>query len=390
MQPDMRRRFLVVYTLAFMLGIGFYAGSVQAENPGSTTIAIRQALGAPLAGTTPTTGQVLKFDGTRWAPGTDASGAAATGPFQADDGTAGAPAYSFANDTNTGVYRTGADALGFSAGGTNRVSVTAVGLVVEVGSAGGVQLSQDLALFWNGRSSIGSPVNGNLLLRDTAGTSFGLLQFGGATSSYPSLKRSAAGFEARLADDSASTFINVSQLGRGSKTGTDQTGDALRIVGGLGTGSALGGDIKVRSGFKTTSGTTAHAETDRYTIGGTRVLSDNVGTTFATISCASGTVTGATCFWTVRVYDGTDLQCARGSFRVAANNKAGTITTTIVEDAVATQSPVGTLVAAASIGTGAGIINLRITSNTSLTATTHDITYQVLADSPAITVTSIP
>jgi hypothetical protein len=43
---------------------------------------------------------------------------------------------------------------------------------------------------------------GNLILWDSAQTSFGRLQFGGVSSSYPALKRSGATLQSRLADDS--------------------------------------------------------------------------------------------------------------------------------------------------------------------------------------------
>ena len=43
---------------------------------------------------------------------------------------AGAPSFAFGNDTDTGVYRVSADALGFSTAGTLRASVTNSGLVV--------------------------------------------------------------------------------------------------------------------------------------------------------------------------------------------------------------------------------------------------------------------
>jgi len=39
------------------------------------------------------------------------------------DGTAAAPAYTFASDLNTGMYRTGSDSIGFSAGGTEQFRV---------------------------------------------------------------------------------------------------------------------------------------------------------------------------------------------------------------------------------------------------------------------------
>lgn len=47
---------------------------------------------------------------------------------------------------------------------------------------------------------------------DNAGTSFGRLQFGGTTSAFPALKRSAALLQARLADDSLFTEIECSNI----------------------------------------------------------------------------------------------------------------------------------------------------------------------------------
>lgn len=40
------------------------------------------------------------------------------GTYKGPDGTAAAPAYTFGLDTDTGLYRVGANALGFTAGGT--------------------------------------------------------------------------------------------------------------------------------------------------------------------------------------------------------------------------------------------------------------------------------
>jgi hypothetical protein len=57
---------------------------------------------------------------------TVAGGAAAQ--YFPGDGTAAAPAYSFASDTNTGVYRVGTDSVGVSTGGTVRLTVDATGI----------------------------------------------------------------------------------------------------------------------------------------------------------------------------------------------------------------------------------------------------------------------
>lgn len=56
-----------------------------------------------------------------------------TGQVASADGTAAAPAYSFTGDTDTGVFRAGANLLGLSAGGTERVRVTADGLTLPAG-----------------------------------------------------------------------------------------------------------------------------------------------------------------------------------------------------------------------------------------------------------------
>ncbi|MBP9715211.1 MAG: hypothetical protein KBD52_01855 [Candidatus Pacebacteria bacterium] len=94
---------------------------------------------------------------------------------------------------------------------SSRFAVRDTGETVQTGtmnatntsiSAGGIYL-------WSGRSYLSSPANGNISLTNNAGTDFSLLQFGGTTSSFPSLKRSSANLIARLADDSANTDIEV-------------------------------------------------------------------------------------------------------------------------------------------------------------------------------------
>lgn len=58
-----------------------------------------------------------------------------------------------------------------------------------------------------GKLSWSSPGNGIAKITDIAGTSFNRIQLGGTTSSFPSLKRSSAILQARLADDSAFTRV---------------------------------------------------------------------------------------------------------------------------------------------------------------------------------------
>ncbi len=57
-------------------------------------------------------------------------------------------------------------------------------------------------------------VDGNFVVKNAAGTDFGRFQFGGTTSSFPSLKRSGTTLIHRLADDSADAPVQASVLNR--------------------------------------------------------------------------------------------------------------------------------------------------------------------------------
>ena len=62
------------------------------------------------------------------------AGGTMTGQLLGDDGSAAAsPAYAFDNDTDTGMFRSGANTIGFSTSGTTRVSISDAGLDVVNG-----------------------------------------------------------------------------------------------------------------------------------------------------------------------------------------------------------------------------------------------------------------
>ncbi|PIR86778.1 MAG: hypothetical protein COU11_03905, partial [Candidatus Harrisonbacteria bacterium CG10_big_fil_rev_8_21_14_0_10_49_15] len=63
----------------------------------------------------------------------DAAGDTATGPILFPDGSAAAPAVSFSADTNTGIYRLGDDNVGLTTGGTRRIYVNSGGLYLDSG-----------------------------------------------------------------------------------------------------------------------------------------------------------------------------------------------------------------------------------------------------------------
>lgn len=92
------------------------------------------------------------------------------------------------------------------------ITITYGAQTVTLGSASGAVSFNSANLFsipaggafiWTGRSTITSPANSTIQLRNNAGTDFGLLQFGGATASFPALKKSSTTLQSRLADDSA-------------------------------------------------------------------------------------------------------------------------------------------------------------------------------------------
>lgn len=67
-------------------------------------------------------------------------------------------------------------------------------------------------------TSIQSAADGNISFINSAGNSFGLLQLGGATSSFPAIKRSTATIQVRLADDSADADLKARTVGSACTT----------------------------------------------------------------------------------------------------------------------------------------------------------------------------
>ena len=94
--------------------------------------------------------------------------------------------------------------------GASRIEARSTGyfkVYNDIEATGDIYLGNIKTLYWNTRSAISSPANGKVLISNNAGTDFGILQFGGTTSSFPALQRSTTYIKGRLADDSAFCFI---------------------------------------------------------------------------------------------------------------------------------------------------------------------------------------
>lgn len=144
------------------------------------------------------------------------------------DGACGTtPSIAFTAQTTTGIYRPSTGTIGFCGNGTAGPSIN--GSQVNVPAGGQFRSNA------NG-TKIQFPADGVVTLLDNAGTSFDRLQFGGTTSSFPSMKRSGTNISFRLADDSANTGVGASTIGINvSSPGNSQLGFNAVLFASLGT-----------------------------------------------------------------------------------------------------------------------------------------------------------
>jgi hypothetical protein len=117
--------------------------------------------------------------------------------------------------------------------------------------AAGVDIAAGGSLVFEGAGSIDAPSDGVFRLLDAAGTSFGRLCFGPATSSFAAIKASGASLEARLGDDSARCSL---------LTGALVSNSYLQVAA---TGKLIFGNLaKMKSSVDGSITLTDNAETD--------------------------------------------------------------------------------------------------------------------------------
>ena len=72
----------------------------------------------------------LEVDGMIYGDGTGLTGVSVSGDIKANNGTVLAPSISFSNDPDSGMYRPSIDRIGFSAGGSNKMTIDATGVTI--------------------------------------------------------------------------------------------------------------------------------------------------------------------------------------------------------------------------------------------------------------------
>lgn len=139
--------------------------------------------------------------------------------FQAAGFRPGASGIMFQSDNAADIGATAANRPRDVHLGRNLAAGGQITAGTHVIAGGTVQAAAGSPVEWNGRSRVVSPSDGIVRLENNAATDFSRLQFGGATTSFPALKRNSTSLRAVLADDSADTNFYAAFLGGHQNTG---------------------------------------------------------------------------------------------------------------------------------------------------------------------------
>ena len=147
------------------------------------------------------------------------------GTFLAANGTAAAPSYAFASDTDTGMYRVAANQLGLTVAGARVMLLTSVANQSDVvfWAAGGFQATGANDTYsWSTKSALASAADGRINLTNAALTGFTRLVLGPEAVTHPAFAVSAAvsgqtqGVIILKGDGTAATFANLGAATNGS------------------------------------------------------------------------------------------------------------------------------------------------------------------------------
>ncbi len=267
------------------------------------------------------------------------------------------------NSTAIGVssIASGADSTVYghtaSVGGNNYSSAFCYGATV-----GGVA---SIAI---GRNATIGAHNGAIALGNGATTSSGN-QFvvGGPSTGAGNAPITSVYIGSGVTDSSAQSIVMHATGG----SGTNNAGGNYTIAGGIGTGTAAGGSVRVQTTPSGASGSSANTLADRFVFAAKQVtLTESTDTLVLNAGVASGTVAGGVLWYTIRADDGTDFQVLRGRILWSGVNKAGTVTTTLGTAEEITTTSTGTLTNTVTAVANGNSIDLKLNAVSSLTQTT--------------------
>lgn len=199
-------------------------------------------------------------------------------PLECTNGTVGAPSITFDSDTNTGIYRVGADELGITAGGVKQEGCTASGCtfpLVLTATAGSVVtqsttdttggtftgngtgrgiLSTGGATSGCGVRGIGGAPNGNGGELVGTGSGSGAVGTGGATGAGGTFAGGATSGAGIVSSGTAGNSSGGSFTGQGSASGSDFTGGATGSGVRASAGGSPSADVNTRFGVDVVDG----------------------------------------------------------------------------------------------------------------------------------------
>ncbi len=199
------------YALYAAAGNNYFGGNVGVGiNAPTSQLHVQQAADSNNT-STPVAFDVNSAGATGELTGTAAQTFARIAPVINQSGAGGYTAL-LVNATETATGSAGKYLLDLQTGGVSKLSVQSDGTVTTASTIFGgndIYAAASRYIGFNGRSVISSPADSNLLLQNSATNAFNLLIFGGATTSFPALKRSSATLQARLGDDSGYTSFDA-------------------------------------------------------------------------------------------------------------------------------------------------------------------------------------
>ena len=361
------------------------AASATADTTNASNITSGSLSLSRLAQATATTGQVITWTGTAWAPATSSgglplTGGTMTGVLALPTGSVSAPAINFGS-SGTGWYASAANLLDGSINGTRRFALSADKLVITGAESGGRVL--DLTSV-NGTAFFTVTGGGALFINGAAYFTGGEVRGAqsGNSSNYCGMLYDSGSALAVIRPSTTTLQIGAGASsptaylirGASARAGTDSnaSGAALGHAGGNSTGTGNGGDYYTATYMTGSSGSTANTlQTRSHTIARFINLTEGTATNVASIALASGKVLGGSATITVWASDGTDYQALTSQVRFSAVNKAGTITASASQTnaALATASA-GTLTVTYDTSTNGNNVLLRANATSSLTETT--------------------